>query len=370
MRSMEVILTGYGALRSSGVKVPGKPTDVSEISLRIELPTLFQEILTTLGRLAADYVVKGGCGDPNMNYAKIPWVAIVDRSVSTAITQGYYVVLLFDEKMGGCYLSLNQGFTQYERRYASTKIAYQKIVRTAAIASELVAAPPGFVPGPIDLGATLQLGKGYELGSIFARRYEAAALPTRAEFYHDIEMLLATYDSLIAIAGREILKLAPPLATEEFQDEVEASARKPSEPDLPDGPLDPPQQLQGVQTGRYLRNPKIAAQALRHANFLCEIDPGHKSFVSKVTKQNFVEAHHLVPMSQQKNFNHSLDVPENVVSLCPTCHRLLHHGVPGGKAAILGSLWGPRLTQLQQRGVAVRLDQLIGFYGEQLGEDD
>ena len=31
-----------------------------------------------------------------------------------------------------------------------------------------------------------------------------------------------------------------------------------------------------------------------------------------------MEAHHLIPMEFQDDFEHSIDVPENIISLCPT----------------------------------------------------
>ncbi|WP_243458158.1 hypothetical protein [Sporosarcina sp. Te-1] len=61
------------------------------------------------------------------------------------------------------------------------------------------------------------------------------------------------------------------------------------------------------------RDPGVAKESLVRANFLCEINSSHSTFKSNVTKENYVEAHHLIPMHSQVDFIHSLDVPGNIV---------------------------------------------------------
>ena len=38
-----------------------------------------------------------------------------------------------------------------------------------------------------------------------------------------------------------------------------------------------------------------------------------------------MEGHHLVPLEYQDLFNESLYFVDNIVSLCPTCHREIHY---------------------------------------------
>lgn len=78
--------------------------------------------------------------------------------------------------------------------------------------------------------------------------------------------------------------------------------------------------------------------ALKHANFQCEISASHESFVSKVTGKSYVEAHHLIQLAYQDEYENSLDVSSNIVSLCPNCHRLLHHAHIDDKRELLNSL--------------------------------
>ncbi len=39
----------------------------------------------------------------------------------------------------------------------------------------------------------------------------------------------------------------------------------------------------------------------------------------------YLEAHHLIPMALQKIIPRKLDTIENIFSLCPYCHRAIHH---------------------------------------------
>ena len=56
---------------------------------------------------------------------------------------------------------------------------------------------------------------------------------------------------------------------------------------------------------------------------MCELDNSHKTFQQE-NSRNYVEGHHAIPMHAQEDFEHSIDVPENIVALCPNCHRKVH----------------------------------------------
>ena len=73
---------------------------------------------------------------------------------------------------------------------------------------------------------------------------------------------------------------------------------------------------------RYKRDPRLILEAKNRDRYSCQIDKGHKTFISK--GENYVEGHHVIPMFQQKNYTFNLDDVENIISLCPTCHREIH----------------------------------------------
>ena len=76
-----------------------------------------------------------------------------------------------------------------------------------------------------------------------------------------------------------------------------------------------------------------------------------------------MEAHHLIPTEFQDDFEHSIDVPENIISLCPTCHRLFHHASDCEKKEIIEKFFDKRSAALSfERGVMIKKDTLLRYY--------
>ncbi|WP_409158933.1 HNH endonuclease [Pectobacterium sp. B2J-2] len=112
----------------------------------------------------------------------------------------------------------------------------------------------------------------------------------------------------------------------------------------------------------FPRSAVIARQALEKANYQCEYESGHKTFISPITKLYFMEAHHLIPLSAQKDFSTSLDHIYNIFSLCPNCHRKIHFGSAKDKEEILERLYRSR-EQLFLSSWALSFEQLCYYYG-------
>ena len=108
------------------------------------------------------------------------------------------------------------------------------------------------------------------------------------------------------------------------------------------------------------RNPAISVAALSYAKFLCEIDDEHPSFIRRKNNQNYVEPHHLVPMKYSDDFEVSLDVGANIVSLCSNCHNQIHYGRDYEK--LLEILYEKRKNMLRKVGINVTLEQLKEMY--------
>jgi len=85
--------------------------------------------------------------------------------------------------------------------------------------------------------------------------------------------------------------------------------------------------------------PGIGKYCLRKANFQCEIDNNHPTFTSKATGNNYVEAHHLIPIKYQSSYKNTLDNHGNIVALCPNCHRLLYHANRSAKLNYLSNIF-------------------------------
>lgn len=131
-------------------------------------------------------------------------------------------------------------------------------------------------------------------------------------------------------------------------------------------PLGPEPKLQIANLAThyvYPRDIRKKANAIRKANFLCEISNSHPLFKSRTTHQNYVEGHHLIPLKQWDNFLFSLDVEANIVVLCPHCHKMLHHGTKEDIRPLLDLLFQKRKQALADKGIQLTWEQLCSYYG-------
>lgn len=129
------------------------------------------------------------------NWARVPWVALLNRNETTTTQHGVYVVFLFREDMTGVYLTFNQGVTDLRNRHG-TREARDILRRRAEQLQRLL--PDGSTSfrtdGHIDLRTQSNLGKQYEASTIAYRLYEKGHIPSDAVLFADLEVLLETYE--------------------------------------------------------------------------------------------------------------------------------------------------------------------------------
>jgi len=89
---------------------------------------------------------------------------------------------------------------------------------------------------------------------------------------------------------------------------------------LAQAPRMPAQEL--VTSKVYIRNPDVVAEALFRANGICEVCHQPAPFLKKLDSTPYLEVHHIERLSDG-----GADVLENVLALCPNCHRREHYGV-------------------------------------------
>ncbi len=76
-----------------------------------------------------------------------------------------------------------------------------------------------------------------------------------------------------------------------------------------------------IMTTFFERNPDVVSEALLLSNGVCFDCNSNAPFVRKSDLTPYLEVHHVVPLSEG-----GLDALENVVTLCPNCHRKRHFG--------------------------------------------
>ena len=344
-------------------KFPGKthPKDKKSYSLyELKSAYIISKDLPSLlhnkaGIPESKYKIQGSIGQGNP--AEVPWICVFDLDITKSAQEGFYIVYLLKADMSGVYLSLNQGWTQYEREYG-TKEGRIEIKNNAYYSQNLLKSDQGFSYAPIDLKATNSLGKGYELGNICSVYYESKNIPTEEELINDLRNLIGVYRELKGLVGSDIIDIKGQLSEDAFQEEIQKGKRK----ELQSGGIQKKEKKQGTTSTSWSRDANIGFTALDNANFQCENDPGHETFISAKTNKQFVEAHHLIPMEHQGDFKVSIDVPENIVSLCPNCHRSFHNSIDKTKAKLIKKFFNVRMSSLIEREIDIKENKLLEYY--------
>src|SRR5688572_1590405 len=82
-------------------------------------------------RVSASAAVRSELADESMaiassagsgQWADIPWITIMDPRVTDSPTRGYYLAYLFNWRAGRIYLSLNQGYTEIQKKYGKRHV--------------------------------------------------------------------------------------------------------------------------------------------------------------------------------------------------------------------------------------------------------
>lgn len=84
-----------------------------------------------------------------------------------------------------------------------------------------------------------------------------------------------------------------------------------------------PRQIQ-VHSYQYQRDPKVVAYALKFANGVCGHCKLAAPFISNRTGLPYLEVHHKLELKHGGS-----DTTDNVIALCPNCHRRHHHEQTG-----------------------------------------
>ncbi|MEI5911655.1 MrcB family domain-containing protein [Bacillus cereus group sp. Bce005] len=149
------------------------------------------EMTTEITRLPfidhSQYVVTGSVGQGN--WAAVPWLAIMNKDITTSTQRGYYIVYLFSEDMERLYLTLAQGVTE------TTKEEMQKIKEE--IREQIHMSQKVKKDDEIFLG-TSSKAKGYANSTAAYITYDANKMPSEKELVEDLEEMLRYYEGFIA----------------------------------------------------------------------------------------------------------------------------------------------------------------------------
>lgn len=121
-------------------------------------------------------------------------------------------------------------------------------------------------------------------------------------------------------------------------------------------------------TGRVVKkNPSVSRKAVAASGFKCAYDPTHRTF-KRASGLPYMEGHHLIPCTAGnvekywKRFVRNIDCVENIVALCPTCHRRIHFGAEVERLAVIEKLYKTQSLKLKSVGIDISLDELKTLY--------
>ena len=111
----------------------------------------------------------------------------------------------------------------------------------------------------------------------------------------------------------------------------------------------------------WSRSNILREQVLSIAGYSCEIDRNHRSFIAEKNNKAYMEGHHAIPMKNQPQFENSLDVYANIICLCPTCHRRIHHGLHADRIHMMNMLYESRADRLANSGIRLSREEFAAY---------
>jgi 5-methylcytosine-specific restriction enzyme A len=266
--------------------------------IRQDVPEVIRSIIGDNDR----YIVQGSPGQGN--WARVPWAAVYDRFITYTVQDGYYIVYLVQEDFSGIYISLNQGVTTIREQYgADAKKALR--ARASDYLARLGAYSDDLISGPIDLQVKSQssLGALYEQGAICSKYYEQSAIPSDEVLAEDLNRFLDYYFNLVS---RETALFDQ---SQKEQDEEGLEW----------------EDLRVLRVHKRVeRNQRLAQKAKRILGLTCQACGFNFEETYGPTGKDYIEAHHLTPLSQLKGKRIAFDAKQDFAVLCANCHRMIH----------------------------------------------
>lgn len=85
------------------------------------------------------------------------------------------------------------------------------------------------------------------------------------------------------------------------------------------------------------RDRSIIQEVLNESHCTCFFNDIHESF-KNFNRYDHVEAHHIIPVNLNDSFDEELDCKENLIVLCPHCHKAIHYATNECKEELLQTI--------------------------------
>ncbi|THF58852.1 MrcB family domain-containing protein [Ollibium composti] len=267
-------------------------------AIRVDLAVAIE---TTLGARRTGLLVEGSPGQGN--WARVPWVAIFEPSITTSATRGFYPVYLFDIAGEQVHLSLNQGTTTVRQEFG--RLTQQVLLDRAALMRKRTSDYLSQLPElNINLGKGQTLAGDYAAGHALGLSYNVNQLPDEGRLAFDLATMIDCYRALIFRGGLDFG------LTNNDQPEQGATVDE---------------ERRYRMHRRIERNPKASKLAKAFHGTVCQACGFDFQRHYGTIGAGFIEAHHLTPIaSLNQGTTVTYDVATDFAVLCSNCHKMIH----------------------------------------------
>lgn len=142
------------------------------------------------------YKVAGSVG--NGNWAGVPWIAILNKSITNSTQRGYYLVYLFCEDMNNVYLTFAQGVTETSK---------EEMEQIKGEIRDILPINSKFKTEPkIQLGEG-KLARQYEESVAAYIEYSKAMMPSNQELIDDLKLMIELYEKFVIFKNSQPINL-------------------------------------------------------------------------------------------------------------------------------------------------------------------
>tara|TARA_Y100000389_G_C17369464_1_gene468184 strand:+ start:113 stop:1150 length:1038 start_codon:yes stop_codon:yes gene_type:complete len=247
------------------------------------------------------------------NWSDVPWIAFMDESITTSAEKGYYVVYLFAPDGKSIILGLGQG--EYSVRKEFKRKANQILAQRADIIAsrnplfssyKFKRELKGFNYKNNDKVRENWISS-FAFGKVYQTKNLKKHIPNDNNLMQDLVDILKLYQQSIYNGGWSIQE----------DDKIDY--------DIVDNDLKIQEQMNIKYHKTVERNQALIRQVKKIKGYNCEAcGLNFKKIYGNFSEKDFIEAHHLTPLSQLKGQKPELSPKEDFAVLCSNCHRMIH----------------------------------------------
>ncbi len=110
----------------------------------------------------------------------------------------------------------------------------------------------------------------------------------------------------------------------------------------------------------------LKKKAKERSDYKCELEKicgcDNFYFTSKETNQNYLEIHHFIPREFSNDFERSIEIIDNYITLCPRCHRMIHLATDRERKTLINYIYDNRSKRLEEKGLKITKKEIIRYY--------